>query len=529
MSGWRPSDPWSLTLVSVFPESPPSATAGAKAPRMSGLLMHVSSLPSLYGIGDLGPGAYRFAGFLSRTGQSLWQVLPLNPTEEGAGNSPYQSASVFAGNPLFVSPDLLVRDGFLEARDVASPPAFPEGEVKYADVIPFKRGLLEKAFESFLKRGGDEAFDIFCRREGSWLEDYALFQALKDRYSSGDWSRWPEVLRRREEAALELFREEQAAEISRVKFYQFLFFRQWEALRKFCGELGVRLFGDLPIYPTYESADLWAHPDLFKLDAEGRPRVVAGVPPDYFSSTGQLWGNPVYDWEAHRASGFRWWRERLVRGLGLYEYLRIDHFRGLVACWEVPVDEKTSVNGQWAPIPSGELFAAALEGLPRSAFIAEDLGTITPDVIEMRKRLGFPGMKVLIFAFGDDLEDHPYRPHTYGEDCVAYTGTHDNNTVRGWFEQEAGRLERRRLFSYLGRNVRADEVAGELLRLVLNSAAGMALFPLQDLLGLGAEGRMNRPSVARGNWQWRERPGQTTPAIENRLRVMTEESGRVPP
>lgn len=490
--------------------------------------MHVSSLPSLYGIGDLGPGAYRFAEFLSRTGQSLWQVLPLNPTEEGAGNSPYQSASVFAGNPLFVSPDLLVRDGCLEARDVASPPAFPDGRVHYGAVVPYKRGLLEKAFERFLRGGGDEAFDTFCRREDSWLEDFALFQALRDRCSGGDWSRWPEGLRRRQEGALELFREEEAALILRVKFYQFLFFRQWEALRKFCGELGVHLFGDLPIYPTWESADLWAHPDLFKLDGAGRPRVVAGVPPDYFSATGQLWGNPLYDWEAHRASGFEWWRERLVRGLGLYEYLRIDHFRGLVACWEVPAGEKTGVNGRWSPVPAEELFAAALEGLPRSAFIAEDLGTITPDVIEVRKSLGIPGMKVLIFAFGSDQEDHPYRPHTYGSDSVAYTGTHDNNTVRGWFEEEAGPAERRRLFSYLGRSVRADEVAGEFLRLVLNSDAGMALFPLQDLLGLGAEGRMNRPSVGRGNWEWRERPGEITPALEKHLRVLTKDAGRAP-
>jgi 4-alpha-glucanotransferase len=510
--------------------SEPSSAAGAAAApdRTSGVLLHLTSLPSPYGVGDMGPEAYRFVEFLARSGQGVWQVLPLNPTCVEFGNSPYFCPSVFAGNPLLISPDLLVRDGFLAEGGIGRPPPFPGDKVDYGGATRFKEGLLQRAFELFRERGGDGEYDLFCRRHASWLDDYALFANLRRTQGGKGWSEWPRGVRERDESALVPLRREMEEEIGREKFMQYLFFRQWEALRSFCRERGVRLFGDLPIYPTGESADVWTHPSFFKLDAERRPIVVAGVPPDYFSKTGQLWGNPVYDWQALRKDDFEWWIRRVEHNRELFDFLRIDHFRGLVACWEVPAGEKTGVNGKWEKVPAAEFFTALFERVPVASIVAEDLGTITADVTAIRRRWEIPGMKVLLFAFGDDDSQNPYLPHNYERECVVYTGTHDNNTARGWFDGEAGEKERRNLFRYLGRQPTAEEIPLALVRMAMRSVADMAVFPMQDLFGLGAEARMNRPAVAEDNWQWRMDASLVTPELEGALREMTAIYGRLP-
>jgi 4-alpha-glucanotransferase len=493
--------------------------------RKSGILLHLSSLPSPYGIGDMGPEAYRFADFLHRAGQKLWQVLPLNPTNVRAGSSPYHSASLFAGNPLFLSPDFLARDGFIRGEDIPGAPGEGEGRVDYRLATEHREALLEKAFSV---SGGHarEGYGEFCTLNSGWLHDHALFTALKKRYPGQAWNEWPTGICRRERAALKRVEDELAWEVEKEKFAQYLFFRQWADLRAYCGEKDIRIVGDIPIYPTFDSSDVWANGQYFKLDAAGVPEVVAGVPPDYFSETGQLWGNPVYDWETLEAFGFEWWRGRLQHNLRLYDLVRIDHFRGLVAFWEVPAGEKTAVNGAWVKVPSGELFRALLEGNGRKRLIAEDLGTITPDVTALRRSLGLPGMKVLLFAFGDDLENNPYLPHNYCENCVVYTGTHDNNTVRGWFEEEADTDTLERLRRYLGKDPKSGSVHLDLVRLATESKAAKVIIPMQDMLGLGAEARMNRPSVAEGNWAWRLPGGILTPELEAAIRDFAEAGGR---
>jgi 4-alpha-glucanotransferase len=473
----------------------------------------------------MGPGAFRFAEFLRRSGQKLWQVLPLNPTRIDSGNSPYHSASAFAGNPLFVSPDLLVRDCFLDETEVCMPPGLGFGGVDYRTVTRCKEGLLDRAFTAFRHRGRGE-FDDFCGDNAGWLEDHALFSAAQKKFHGRQWDEWPARVRDRDPHALRGLGAEIGEDVERERFRQYLFYRQWGELRSFCHDRGVRIVGDLPIYPTRDSADLWANQGLFKLGEDRQPLVVAGVPPDYFSESGQLWGNPVYDWDALRESGFQWWRRRFEHNLGLFDLLRIDHFRGLVAYWEVPAGEKTSVNGAWRPVPSEELFTTLLGGIDARSLIAEDLGTITPDVTAVRRRFHLPGMKVLLFAFGDDLGANPYLPHNHEKHCVVYTGTHDNNTVRGWFEHEAGEETLARLFRYLGRETDRDRVHWDLVRLAMSSVANTVLLPMQDLLGLGVEGRMNLPAKPAGNWTWRLDPQGITPGLEAALLEVTETFGR---
>jgi 4-alpha-glucanotransferase len=495
--------------------------------RGSGILLHVTSLPSSYGVGDLGPEAYRFTDFLAQAKQSYWQVLPLNPTNPAYGNSPYSSISAFAGNTLLISPDLLIEEGLLPREDLDPIPPFPEGRCDFSEVIPYKEKLLERAYQRFNQYGKRrESFEAFCSENSSWLEDFALFVVLKKHFGEKVWNQWPRELRDRDLNSLGAIKKESHNQIEKEKFWQYLFFKQWHSLRNACQEKGVHLFGDLAIYVSLDSADVWANPGLFKLDAEKRPAFVSGVPPDYFSETGQLWGNPVYRWNVLKKSNFQWWIERIAHNLKLFDVVRIDHFLGLVAYWEIPAGEKTAINGRWVKAPAKDFLNTLNKNFPHLPIVAEDLGVITPDVREVMNHFGLPGMKVLQFAFREDNPMHPFLPHTYEKNFLVYTGTHDNNTVRGWFEEEASTEDKRRLFRYLGREVPVEEIHWELIRLAMMSVAQSVILPMQDVLGLGREARMNRPSIAHGNWEWRLRPVQITASVSERLLEITEIFGR---
>lgn len=496
--------------------------------RGSGILLHLTSLPSDFGIGDLGPWAYRFVDFLAKAKQSYWQILPLNPIDPIYGNSPYQSPSAFAGNPLLISPDLLVEDGLLLKKDIDSGLNFPAAKVAYELVITYKKEMLKLAFANFQKKKAADDYENFCQENSSWLFDFALFMALKSKFEGKPWYDWPEELRdRKPEALAAVQKEMDIAEQSKFeKFHQYIFFKQWRQIKGYCQENKVHIIGDLPIYVNYDSADVWSYPELFKLDENKKPYVVAGVPPDYFSETGQLWGNPIYNWDVMRKEGYAWWINRLNHILKLVDLVRIDHFRGFVAYWEVPAQEKTAVNGRWVEAPAMDFFSHLKEKYPTLPFIAEDLGIITPDVKEVMKHFQLPGMKVLLFAFGPDMATNPYLPHNFTPNCVAYTGTHDNNTIKGWLKKEALPEEQERLFKYLGRKVTADELPWELIRLLMMSVANTVIFPMQDILGLGAEARMNHPSTQKGNWEWQLLPEQINDLLAARLAEMTEIYGR---
>jgi len=505
-------------------------------PRSGGILLHPTSLPSRFGIGDLGPEAYRFADFLAEAGLRLWQVLPLGPT--GYGDSPYQCFSAFAGNPLLVSLERLAEDGLLDACDLEDSPEFAEGFVDYGAVIRWKLPLLKKAHENFQARAGAalrEEFEAFCRTEAGWLDDYALFMAAKHAHGGESiWTRWEPDLAARRPDAVNHWRAECASEIERHKFAQFLFFRQWEALRVYCGERGIRMMGDIPIYVAHDSADVWAHPELFQLNRNGDPTVVAGVPPDYFSSTGQLWGNPIYRWDTLERSGFAWWIERFRHVLRLVDIVRLDHFRSFEAYWEVPAGETTAVNGRWVKGPGASLFEALEKALGELPIVAENLGVITPEVEALRERFGFPGMSILQFAFGNDPQAPDFQPHNYPRDRVAYTGTHDNDTTAGWWAStgegdstrtpEEVRQEKARAMEYL--NTDGSEMHWVFIRTLMASAADTVLFPLQDVLGLGSEARMNRPAKESGNWRWRFRREALSAELAARLKRLTELYGR---
>jgi 4-alpha-glucanotransferase len=496
--------------------------------RSSGILMHITSLPSRYGIGDLGPDAYNFADFLASTKQSFWQILPLNPTDPAHGNSPYSSISAFAANPLLISLDKMVEDGYLAKDDVKQIPEFPADRVDYGAVVDYKFRVLEAAFRRFRdKKKRDAGYEKFCRENACWIDDFALFVALKGEFGGKVWSEWPDDYKYRNPGALDYARDHFQDSITRAKFLQFVFAQQWDALKGYCNGKGIQLIGDLPIYVNYDSADVWANSWLFKLNDQKWPYAVSGVPPDYFSATGQRWGNPVYNWPVLKDSGFQWWVQRLARTFKLYNIVRIDHFRGLVAYWEIPAHEQTAINGHWEQVPAEDFFNMLLRHFAQLPLIAEDLGLITPDVREVLRTFNLAGMKVLTFAFGEENPRHIYLPHMYEENYVVYTGTHDTNTVRGWFETEATPEHKRRLFRYLGREVHADNVHRELMRLAMMSKAYLALFPMQDVLGLGDYARMNRPASANGNWQWRLTPAQLTPEVGALLSELTYVYGRV--
>ena len=489
--------------------------------RLSGVLLHPTSFPGPYGIGDLGPEAYKFVDFLVAAGQSLWQVLPLGPT--GYGDSPYACYSAFAGNTLLISPEHLIKDGLLD-----SAPTITSDKVNFGEAHSLKDQILRRAYELYTKTTDTSlrsAFETFAQQHANWLEDYALFRALKDAHGGVAWNEWEPTL---EDASDEL-REEVEAHM----FYQFLFFKQWFALKTYANERGIRVVGDLPIFVAHDSADVWTNPDQFKLDKNGKPIVVAGVPPDYFSSTGQLWGNPLYNWERMLADGFKWWIERVRATLTVVDIARVDHFRGFAACWEIPGGDKTAERGQWVEAPGKELFTAIRKTLGELPIIAEDLGVITPDVVALREEFGFPGMRILQFGFGGDSKNIDL-PHNYVPNVVAYTGTHDNDTTVGWFQSVAGegstrtaaQIERERKFCMDYLNTDGEEIQWDFIRGVLASVANTAIVPLQDLLGLGTEARMNLPNSTEGNWAWRYKSDALTDKIGTRLKQLSELYGR---
>ncbi|HLF84653.1 MAG TPA: 4-alpha-glucanotransferase [Blastocatellia bacterium] len=502
--------------------------------RASGILLHPTSLPGRFGIGDLGDEAFAFIDFLAASGQSLWQVLPLGPT--GYGDSPYQCFSAFAGNALLISPTRLIEDGLLSDDDLSSGPRFRPSRIDFGRVIDYKKTLIEKAFDNFKRSPESELrteFINFCQASDWWLEDYSLFRALKDAHGGVAWTDWEPRFAVRNANALASAREALRDRVEAQKFFQFLFFRQWSALKAYCRERRIRIIGDAPIFVACDSADVWAHPEMFKLDAQRQPIVVAGVPPDYFSKTGQLWGNPIYDWDAMRATGFRWWIDRLRATLQTVDILRIDHFRGFAACWEVPGQDKTAERGQWIDVPGRELFTTLRSTLGEMPIIAEDLGVITPDVEALRDDFGFPGMRVLQFAFRGHSETIDL-PHNYVRNCVVYTGTHDNDTTVGWFNSKAGEgstrnakeIERERAYCLEYLNSDGSEIHWDLIRAAWASVANTAVVPLQDVLGLGSRARMNLPASEQGNWQWRFRAGALTQRISDRLGELTELYGR---
>ena len=494
--------------------------------RRSGVLLHLTSLPGPGGIGSMNRTAYDWVDFLAQTHQTLWQVLPLGPT--GYGDSPYQSFSTFAGNPYLISLEEMAGERLIDWSELDNAPNFPRHEVDYGLLYTWKLPLLARAAGEFARRASAElkdAFRQFCADNADWLDDYALFMALKDAHGGASWTQWDMPLRGREEQAIKRAAVEHAAAVHAHKFMQWLFFSQWSRLKQYANDKGILVVGDIPIFVAMDSADAWTNPDQFHLDAEFQPAVVAGVPPDYFSATGQLWGNPLYRWDAMRADGYAWWMRRIRAALRLYDLVRIDHFRGFAAYWEVPAGHPTAEHGTWVKGPGADFFDAVLAQLGELPIIAEDLGEITPDVIVLRNQYALPGMKILQFAFSTDASDK-FLPHNYERNFVVYSGTHDNDTTWGWYRNTATEKER----DHFRRYFRTDghDAAWTLVEAAFSSVADMAIVPLQDILNLGGETRMNLPGRADGNWTWRFVPEALTGHVAQRLRETTLLFGRDP-
>jgi 4-alpha-glucanotransferase len=490
--------------------------------RGSGILLHITSLPSPYGIGDLGAGARGFVDFLANTGQSYWQILPLNLTCPAYGNSPYSSFSAFAGNSLLISPVLMAKDGLLKWSEIKNIPRFSARRVDYRKVTAYKNRLFDLAFKrSIRKLSEDKEFRAFSRKNAHWLDDFTLFISIKKSLNGIEWCDWPGDLRDRKEGALKDASVKLEESILKEKFLQHIFFKQWSSLKKYCDKKKIKVIGDIPIYVNYDSSDVWANPGIFSLDRNRKLAFIAGVPPDYFSSTGQLWGHPLYKWDVLKKSGYDWWLKRIEHNLKEFHLFRLDHFRGFVGYWKVGAGEETAVNGKWVKAPAVDFFNKVMERFPDISIIAEDLGVITPDVKKIMKKFGFPGMKVLLFAFEGDLETNPYAPHNHIENCLVYTGTHDNNTIRGWFKNEATAVEKERISGYLGRKVTERTVHWEFVRLAMMSVADTVIIPMQDVLGLGEKHRMNLPASAKGNWKWRLLEEQLSPGLVRKLKEVT--------
>ncbi len=503
--------------------------------RNSGVLLHITSLPGRFGIGDMGKEAFKFVDFLKETGQHFWQILPLGPTS--FGNSPYQCLSVFAGNPLLISLEQLEKEGLLDSNDLKGIPLFPEQNVDFESVSNYKLPLLKKSFEIFEKQAAQsekDKFNQFCRENASWLDDFALFSALKEAFGAKAWNVWPTAIKKREQDTLNLWLRKEESEIRLHQYEQYQFFKQWSALKKYGNDSDVRLIGDLPIFVAMDSAEVWSHPEMFNLDKEGQPTVVAGVPPDYFSTTGQFWGNPLYRWNEMKEGGYRWWVERFRAVRKQVDLIRLDHFRGFVKYWAIPAGEKTAQKGQWLPGPGREFFDILKKELGELPIIAEDLGIITRDVEVLRDELGLPGMRVLQFAFSGDPKKNIHLPHLHISNCIVYTGTHDNTTTLGWFHGkdisettqtgEERRKETQRALKYLGSE--GYEINWDFIRLAMMSVADTSIIPLQDILGLSNEARMNTPALTKGNWTWRFCGGMLTTEMKERLKEITYITGR---
>jgi 4-alpha-glucanotransferase len=494
-----------------------------KLNRSSGILLHPTSLPGPYGIGDLGPRAVQWLDDLATSQCRLWQVLPLSPT--GYADSPYQCFSTFAGNPYLISPDLLVEEGLLSEDELADRPDFPTDEVDYGPVISWKLNLLDTAFDRFENGGFQDLhseMEVFRMSNRDWIDDFALFMALKDLYNLRPWTEWPAPLRDRDQLQMQKARTSYSREVTRHVFRQFLFFRQWKGLRNHARELGIQIIGDLPIFVAHDSADVWANRHLFSIDDNGHPTVVAGVPPDYFSKTGQLWGNPLYRWDVHAESGFAWWLARFRAIFKLVDIVRVDHFRGFVDYWEIPNGAETAEEGRWLPGPGAPFLQTIIDELGDLPIIAEDLGKINPEVYVLRDQFELPGMKILQFAFDDDLENE-FLPHHYPENCVVYTGTHDNDTNLGWWTS-AGEEERDLARTYL--DVTGQDISWDLIRAAWNSRAVVAITPLQDILNLPTTARMNFPGTLGGNWRWRMRDDAFSLQLQEEVATLNRETGR---
>ena len=503
--------------------------AAMKFQRSSGVLLHPTSLPGGHGIGDFGPDAYRFLDFLHAAGQKLWQVLPLNPT--GYADSPFQCFSASAGNPLLISLEQMVEQGILSGNALKQVAAFPVEVVDYGAASRFKMPLLQKAATSFFGDASGEnwrGFDEFVQANATWLEDFAFFMAVKQQHNQVAWTEWPADVAARKGDAMKREAKKLASLINSQKFFQYEFFRQWQKLRAYGRERNIRIIGDVPIYMAHDSADVWANPQFFLLDERGLPLKLAGVPPDYFSATGQCWGNPIYNWPLLKQTGFQWWVDRLRSALRLYDFVRIDHFRGFEGYWEVPANENTAINGRWVKGPGAELFAVLRKELGDLPVIAENLGVITPEVEALRREFGLPGMAILQFAFGKDPQAPTFKPHNYIHNLVAYTGTHDNDTAVGWWKSsgtgDSTRTpadvikEHAYARAYLG--FKDDPIHWVLIRAIMASVANTAIAPMQDVLGLGSEARMNLPGVPSGYWRWRMKPGAANKDLAAKLKEL---------
>jgi 4-alpha-glucanotransferase len=494
--------------------------------RVSGLLLHITSLPSQYGVGDLGSQAYRFADFLSKARQSLWQVLPINPPDYIQKSwSPYNCLSAFAGNILLISPDLLYRQGLLKRKDISDRPAFPGSSVNPA-AAKYKTKLLKIACENFQHKKITADFEAFCSDNKDWLEDFALFTVLHKHLKEKLWCNWPVQLKDRDNDALKEMKTLLRKDINREKTLQYLFFKQWFALKDYCNQKGIKIIGDIPIYVAYNSADAWASPEIFKLTASKRPLFIAGVPPDLFTSTGQLWGNPVYNWKVLKQTNYRWWVERIKYNLKLFDIIRLDHFRGFFGFWQVPAKSKTAAGGSWIKGPAEDFFRTLFKYTPRSAIIAEDLGYITADIRSFIEKSHITCTRVLQFGFGGILSNNIHFPENYKKNSAVYTGTHDNNTIKGWFDNQADEVQKQRLFSYLGCRPNVNKIHWEMINIASESRANLVIIPVQDILGLKSDARMNHPGKQAGNWLWQLRRGQITPQVSEKLKRLTQNNSR---
>ena len=492
--------------------------------RAAGVLLHITSLPGKFFNGDLGPEAYRFARFLKETGQSYWQLLPLNPVEKNKGYSPYSSYSSRAGNTLLISPELLANDGLLRKKEFSSVRQTSTDKADFGTSHQFRARVLEKAFATYQGAGFRTLKNAYQRfkKEHTWLSDFALFCLLKKVHDDAPWFEWPTDFRSRKATALQALKKAHAHDIELIQWTQFIFFRQWDALRNFCNSNGIRLFGDLPFYVDHDSVDVWSRPELFSVDSSGKAKLVAGVPPDYFNENGQLWGMPVFDWKCAKNERYAWWIDRLKANIDLFDLVRLDHFRAFSAYWAVSSKEKTAKKGRWQTGPGAAIFHAASKSLGQLPFVAEDLGDIDDKVNQLRMEFNFPGMKVLHFAFGKNLPSSDYIPHNFERDFIVYTGTHDNNTTKGWYSRDCSNTEKINLEKYLGRPVNASNIHEHLIRLAYSSVAQLVIVPFQDLAGLGASARMNAPATTYGNWLWQMRSDALGKDLKRWLKELTD-------